>query len=292
MAEKNGVEFRPECEVRFIRPFLGGYLLSYKDFRDGRRKMMRAKLVIVAAGAIHTPALLLRSKRHLPLLSSQVGRNLSGNGDIALGGLIPDVAFEAYKGKIMGSISYGWWDEGIVLQAAFGLPVAPAVKYPSHLEGASPPFYWGLEHKHFMRDYSNHVLVIAGLGLDGNDGTVAIDRLGRPRVSWETSPKSQSIYDAQIRAVRRIVQALGGTMIVSHHMKTGEVITVHPLGSCRMAEDISHGVVNESGQVFNYPNLYIIDGSIVPGALGVNPALTIAAIAEKVSEDLRRSLPL
>jgi cholesterol oxidase len=143
-----------------------------------------------------------------------------------------------------------------------------------------------------MRDYGNHVLFIAGLGLDGNDGTVAIDKRGRPRVSWKTSQKSQLIYDAQIRAVRQIIQALGGTMIVTHYMKTGEVITVHPLGSCRIAEDISSGVVNEWGQVFKYPNLYVIDGSIVPTALGVNPALTIAAIAEKLSKDIRSSLLL
>jgi cholesterol oxidase len=247
---------------------------------------MRAKAVIVAAGTIHSPALLLRSKGYLPLLSNQVGRNLSGNGDIALGGLIPDVEFETYKGKIMGSISYGWWEEGIVLEAAFGLPIGPGVKYPIHLEGVSPPYYWGLEHKHMMREYGNRVLFITGLGLDGNDGTVTIDGRGGPKVRWETSPKSQAIYDAQIRAVRGIIGELRGTMIITHYMKTGEVITAHPLGTCRMAEDVFHGVVDENCQVFNYPNLYVIDGSVVPTAVGVNPALTIAAIAEKVSRDI------
>jgi len=287
MAEGNGVEFRAECEARLIRPIWGGYQVIYKDLRGGAWKTIRAKVVIVAGGTIHSPALLLRSKRCLPLLSDHVGRNLSGNGDIALGGLIPGVAFEAYKGKIMGSISYGWWDEGIVLETAFGLPIGPAAKYPIHLEGASPPYYWGLEHKHMMREYSNHVLFITGLGLDGNDGRVTIDGRGRPKVYWRTSQKSQRIYDAQIRAAREIIEALGGTMIITHYMKTGEVITAHPLGTCRMAEDVSQGVVDENCQVFNYPNLYVVDGSVVPTAVGVNPALTIAAIAEKVSEYIK-----
>jgi cholesterol oxidase len=234
---------------------------------------------------------LLRSKGYLPLLSDQVGRNLSGNGDIALGGLLPDETFESYKGKIMGSISYGWWDEGIVLEAAFALPIGPTAKYPTHLEGASPPYYWGLEHKHMMREYGNHVLFIAGLGLDGNDGVVTLDWMGRPKVSWKTSPRSQHIYDAQIRAVREIIEALGGTMIMTHHMKTGEVITAHPLGTSRMAGDASRGVVDENCRVFNYPNLYVVDGSVIPTAVGVNPALTIAAIAERVSEYIRESLP-
>jgi len=86
-----------------------------------------------------------------------------------------------------------WWDEKIVLEAAFGLPIGPGVKYPVHLEEALPPYYWGLEHKHMMRDYGNHVLFITGLGLDGNDGTVTIDKIGRPKVSWQTSPKSRAI---------------------------------------------------------------------------------------------------
>jgi len=294
-AERNDVEFRTQCEARLIRPVWGGYQVVYRDLSAGEWKMIRAEIVIVAAGTIHSPALLLRSKGYLPFLSNQVGRNLSGNGDIALGGLIPREAlfeaigayeFEAYKGKIMGSISYGWWDEGIVLEAAFGLPIGPTAKYPTHLEGASPPYYWGLEHKHMMREYSNHVLFITGLGLDGNDGTVTINGAGRPKVYWRTGPKSKALYDAQIRAVRGIIEVLGGTMIITHYMKTGEVITAHPLGTCRMAEDVSRGVVDENCQVFNYPNLYVVDGSVVPTAVGVNPALTIAAIAEKVSGNI------
>jgi choline dehydrogenase-like flavoprotein len=289
MAEDNGVEFRAECEAWLIRPIWEGYQVIYRDLRCEEWKTIRAKVVIVAGGTIHSPALLLRSKGYLPLLSNQVGRNLSGNGDIALGGLIPEEVFktfEAYKGKIMGTISYGWWDEGIVLEAAFGLPIGPTAKYPTHLEGASPPYYWGLEHKHMMKEYGNHVLFIAGLGLDGNDGRVTVDGTGRPQVYWKTSQKSQAIYDAQITAVRQIVEALGGTMIVTHYMKTGEVITAHPLGTCRMAGDVSQGVVDENCQVFNYPNLYVVDGSVVPTAVGVNPALTIAAIAEKVSRNI------
>jgi choline dehydrogenase-like flavoprotein len=246
MAVDNGVEFRAQCEARLIGPVSGGYQVMYKDLCAGEWKMIRAEIVIVAAGTIHSPALLLRSKEYLPLLSDHVGRHLSGNGDIALGGLIPrDVLlevfgedkFETYKGKIMGSISYGWWhDERIVLEAAFGLPIGAGVKYPVHLEGASPPYYWGLEQKHMMREYGNRVLFITGLGLDGNDGTVTIDGRGSPKVCWKTSAKSQALYDAQITAVRQIIEALDGTMIITHYMKTGEVITAHPLGTCRMAE--------------------------------------------------------
>jgi cholesterol oxidase len=68
------------------------------------------------------------------------------------------------------------------------------------------------------------------------------------------------------------------------------VITAHPLGTCRMADHVFRGAVDENSQVFNYPNLYVVDGSVIPTSLGVNPALTIAAIAEKVSASIAANL--
>ena len=71
------------------------------------------------------------------------------------------------------------------------------------------------------------------------------------------------------------------------------VLTSHPLGGCPMAETMADGVVDETGRVFRrsgsgprtvYPGLYVADGSAVPTALGVNPALTISAIAMRVAE--------
>ena len=58
-------------------------------------------------------------------------------------------------------------------------------------------------------------------------------------------------------------------------------MTVHPLGGCPMADDPAHGVVDDAGRVHGYPGLYVLDGSIVPTALGVNPSKTIAALAER-----------
>jgi cholesterol oxidase len=65
---------------------------------------------------------------------------------------------------------------------------------------------------------------------------------------------------------------------------------VHPLGGCRLADNIENGVCSAEpktmGQVFNYQNLYIADGSLVPTALGANPAATISALAECVAEGI------
>ena len=62
------------------------------------------------------------------------------------------------------------------------------------------------------------------------------------------------------------------------------VITVHPLGGCPMGESADEGVVNSYGEVFGHPGLYVADGSVMPGPVGANPSLTIAALADRFAE--------
>jgi cholesterol oxidase len=59
--------------------------------------------------------------------------------------------------------------------------------------------------------------------------------------------------------------------------------SAHLLAACRMSDRPEDGVVSADGQVFNYPNLYLCDASAIPFALGVNPALNISAVAERVT---------
>jgi cholesterol oxidase len=66
----------------------------------------------------------------------------------------------------------------------------------------------------------------------------------------------------------------------------GGYITVHPLGGCPMADGTADGVVDDAGKVHGYEGLYVLDGSIIPTALGVNPSKTIAALAERGVERL------
>ncbi len=62
------------------------------------------------------------------------------------------------------------------------------------------------------------------------------------------------------------------------------VITVHPLGGCPMGRTAEEGVVDRDGEVFGYPGLHVADGSVMPGAVGANPALTIAALADRFAD--------
>jgi len=67
-------------------------------------------------------------------------------------------------------------------------------------------------------------------------------------------------------------------------------MSAHQMGSCRMSLDRESGVVNEYGEVFGYPGLYITDGSIIPSSLIVNPSLTILANAERIAEGILKKL--
>ncbi|MDH7942739.1 GMC family oxidoreductase N-terminal domain-containing protein [Pseudohongiella sp. SYSU M77423] len=78
----------------------------------------------------------------------------------------------------------------------------------------------------------------------------------------------------------------------------GQLLSVHPLGGCAMAESAETGVVNELGQVFCgesgedvYEHLYVLDGAIIPDAIGTNPLLTIAAVSYELAGQLRSMLP-
>ena len=66
----------------------------------------------------------------------------------------------------------------------------------------------------------------------------------------------------------------------------GGFSTAHQVGSCRMADSRLHGVVNAAGEAFNYPGLFISDGSAIPSSLAVNTSLTILANAERIAEGI------
>jgi cholesterol oxidase len=82
----------------------------------------------------------------------------------------------------------------------------------------------------------------------------------------------------------KLSAATGGTPVVPPTWSLlHNLVTPHPLGGACMGDSVLNGVVNHAGEVFNYRNLYVIDGSTVPEALGVNPSRTIGALAERAA---------
>jgi cholesterol oxidase len=132
---------------------------------------------------------------------------------------------------------------------------------------------------------------------DDESGQITVES-GRPRVSWPNAGK-QPIYETVEKTLIEATGALGGSYVrnpISSDMFQNRTVTVHPLGGCGMGEDAAHGVVDQAGRVFSgvdgnavHEGLYVMDGAVVPLSLGVNPLLTISALAERNCAQLAQS---
>jgi len=119
------------------------------------------------------------------------------------------------------------------------------------------------------RDFANGRLYLKGKLLD---------------CDW-TQKKSQPYFDRVRRTGEAIAQTLNGEYIDTPSYKyLHQVLTAHPLGGCPMGFSADDGVVNSYGEVFGYPGLYVLDGSVMPGPVGPNPSLTIAAISDRAAD--------
>jgi len=287
-AEANGAEFRCESEAWTIAPHPGGYRVTYRT-ADGRERQVVGRRLILAANAIETAALLLRSRGALGGLPADVGRNFHNNGDVAWFFELPEgkfPTFRPYKGRnnaVM--MSYAFWEsERITIHTG---SVPPAVFAGTEISRADDPRLgrpWGLEHKHWARRLYTRGLFLGALaiGLTDGEGTVRIDADGRPRVDLSVTPTMQAYHDRVLKVARRIADANGARVLRSS--KRGyERGGAHLLATCRMGDDPNRSVTDAHGQVHGYPDLYCTDSSIIPGSTGVNPSLTIAANAERIA---------
>src|SRR4029077_437227 len=101
------------------------------------------------------------------------------------------------------------------------------------------------------------------------------------KVNWDT-PSNLPLYSAEGRFSTDVAEVLGGDVATNPLWRLLHVpVSVHNLGGCLMADLPDAGVTDPNGQVFGYPNLYVLDVSILPKATGVNPSHTIAAVAER-----------
>ncbi len=122
------------------------------------------------------------------------------------------------------------------------------------------------------------------IGLTDGEGRVTLAD-GRPSVALPVTPTMQAYHARVLDIAGRVAEANGARLVMS--TKSGyERGGAHLLASCRMGDDPQRSVTDRFGQVRGYPGLYCTDSSTVPGSTGVNPALTVAANAERIAEHL------
>jgi cholesterol oxidase len=142
---------------------------------------------------------------------------------------------------------------------------------------------------HGAAHHSQTFLVMAH---DSQDGSLQLDN-GHLRVQWPGVGK-QPIFHKINDMLAKATEANRGIYLrnpIWHKLFTQPLVTSHPLGGCCMGDNAQTGVVNHKGQVFDgvdaqsvHPNLYVMDGSILPMSVGINPLLTISAVAERCAD--------
>jgi cholesterol oxidase len=313
-AESLGAEVFPlHTAVRIEPPERPGgrWRVGYEAADGNGKGVVEAPRLILAAGTIGSPRLLLTNQRRLPDLSPALGTRFSGNGD-ALG-----IAFDPQA------------DDARDAQNDFGPVMTSALNYTAdrHLilaDGGLPRGFHGLldvaRGENVIRGWrrwlvrlrallaaigwtdqalrprelgsvadrqrattpNRDALIFLMFGRDAADGRMRLTPLLRRfDVRWSQAA-SAPLFEELRRTAYELAEAADATPFYAlEGGPLGRFMTVHPLGGCPMGDDPETSVVDDAGRVRGYPGLTVLDGSIVPTSLGVNPSKTIAALAER-----------
>jgi choline dehydrogenase-like flavoprotein len=264
----------------------------------GRTLRVRARRVVLAGGAIPTPLLLQR--QGICNLSDQVGRNLA---------LQPSAGFAAlFDEELRGHryIPQGYQCDEFLRDGQLMMTAQVDVNYSALL------FQLGGQRLMNILDRHEHVASFALLVADSAaSGRVRGTVTGLPAIQYDVSvADTRRMHTLMIRASRMCLAA-GATKLLpgihSQPMLDGSSafrtfcdadlsprdvawLSYHPLGTCKMGRDPRTSVVDVDHQAHDLPGLFVVDGSTVPGALGVNPQLTIMAMATRAAQGIAETL--
>jgi cholesterol oxidase len=323
-AEKGGAKILPETKVIAIAPLVepgnnagkvnktAGYKLTCRrstGLISGSTFTFRASNVIVSAGVLGTLKLLLDCRdrrRTLPDLSAHLGERVRTNSEALLGSVARNGKVDYYKGISITSIfkidsvtriEPVRYPENSDLMRLMAAPLLS--KDGSILSRLVKSLFWILKHPvdylraQILPGWARKVTILLVMQSVDNRMRLHLGRslltlfgkglVAEPDLAHEIHARVDVGHDA----TRLFARKTNGIPMGS----IGENLlnfptTAHILGGCPMGSTSDSGVVDGSFQVNNYPGLYIIDGSIVPANPGVNPSLTIAALAEYAMEKI------
>jgi len=314
-AESLGAEVYPLHEVLRIHPPArdgGDWRVGFRDLGYAIKGEVAAPVLVLAAGTLGTTRLLLKNKGRLRKLSPALGTRFSGNGDalsLAIDPQDPEVKGARTEfGPTMTSridlnaeqqfmVADGGLPQnfGGLLQIVRGIRaitgLGRVVLRAKDLAAKAGFSDRPVTHRNMTLDKKlppiGDTLVFLNIGRDAADGRMRLTPLFRCfDIRWSKAA-SAAVFERMRAAAGELAQAAGATSFFALDAgPLGKFITVHPLGGCPMSDDPKAGVVDEHGKVHGYDGLYVLDGSIVPTALGVNPSKTIAALAERGVEHL------
>ncbi len=278
---------------------------TYSDPRGESRPLtIVAPRVVLAAGGLETPALLMRSG----LKSLHVGQHLFLHPTVAVTGLYPS-PIEAWKGPPQTIVC----DEFSNLSEGYGYRIEAAPSHPGLISVGIP--WWGArEHRREMQQARYEAPFIV-LTRDSNEGQVRVTSAGQPYFDYRLGKEEKRLLRHGMSAVARIHHAAGADRIVTLHTERlvwerergGSIdkfcraidaaptspnrlplFSAHQMGTARIGTDQASAVCDGHGAVFGMSGAYVADASLFPSSSGVNPMVTIMALARQIARGMIR----
>jgi cholesterol oxidase len=315
VAERHGAEVRPLHVAGAIRPrAAGGYQVDVRvlDATPGAPSTpttLQCEQVVVAAGSLGSTRLLLRCRDELgtlPALGRALGSRFSLNGELLFAhtkrttarvdpGLGPPITARvtATSGDLTATIqdlgvpdALLWYLEGAVPMpfARMKALARALVDYLRRANGGGAGGSLAVRLDALVAEpRTARTLPYLGMGTDSSDGEMSLRR-GELAIRWRSRP-NRELYRLMDDTLRALSAGAGGRYVPSilARWPLRRILTAHPLGGCPMGDDPATSVVDDRGQAHAYPGLFVVDGSMIPAALAVNPSLTIAALAERAA---------
>ena len=303
-AEKLGAVILPERKATLIQPVDGGYRVEMRNpFTGMKYPPLTTRKLFLSAGVLGTLELLFASRAAgaLPHLSSMLGQRVRTNSEAIAGVLHPDRTVDLTHGPAISS-DFHPNDNTHVTQNRLPRSYWFMKLYSGPLVDGSQPLTRALKTLlHYIlhpleataslrvfKDWHKRITLISTMQNQDNQiaftwgrGWFSAFRQGLQ--SATPSGKRAPTYIPEANAAARtFANVSGGT---PHNALLESVlnmsVTAHILGGCPIGADAGQGVIDASHEVFNYPGLYVVDASAIPANVGVNPSLTITALAER-----------
>ena len=253
---------------------------------------VRAKIVVVACGSLHTPVLLRRSG----LDDVDIGRHVTLHPGFRVGALF-DEAVHGWDGSLQSVFSDHFHHEGITLVGVYSAVNVLAAAFPGV----------GREHRRLAKRMPN-LAFFGGMVHDEGGGQVRRWISREPLLLYRMSPRDKSRLLRGIQIVGQMAFAAGAKEVLlpvfgSTTFKSAaeldfltdnppsgkriECMAFHPLGSAKMSTDPRRGVVKPTGEAWSCDNLFMCDGSVLPTSIGVNSQVAVMSVALKIARGVR-----
>ena len=308
LATARGARVYTECRVDRVTYAAGRATGVEGTCLDAERRptvpfRVDADLVVIAGGSVETPFLLLRSGTPDP--SGQIGRNLHLHPGTPVLGWFKGERIAAYEGIKQGYYvsEFSWVLEGHETDALIEGVGAPPGLSATAFSGFGAEFMDTLHH-------FNEFAVGGVLLRDNGNGRVEAGP-GRPKVSYTLSPGDTKRLQRTIAASAEAYLAAGAECAITGHnpavvVRSGKdfariyeapvgpnqaaLFSFHQMGTARMGDRRDRDAVDPTGRVWEVANLYVADASIFPTASGVNPQITVYALADVVADGILAAL--